>query len=91
MMRVTGKVEFLEDKALEERLFKDRPWVADLMKAVPKDAKLAIFRVAHGEAWFWTMENNMREDQAPRERSEKKVLVIVSCTTAGEMPQASRR
>lgn len=66
MMRVTGKVEFLEDKALEERLFKDRPWVADLMKAAPKDAKLAMFRVAHGEAWFWTMENNIREAQAPR-------------------------
>jgi uncharacterized pyridoxamine 5'-phosphate oxidase family protein len=68
MMRVTGKVEFLEDKALEERLFKDRPWVADLMKVAPKDAKLAMFRVAHGEAWFWTMENNMREAQAPRVR-----------------------
>jgi uncharacterized pyridoxamine 5'-phosphate oxidase family protein len=66
MMRVTGKVEFLEDKTLEERLFKDRPWLADVMKSAPKDAKLAIFRVAHGEAWFWTMENNMREAQAPR-------------------------
>ncbi len=65
-MRVTGKVEFLKDRVLEERLFRDRPWVADLMKAAPKDAKLAIFRVAHGEAYFWTMENNMREAEAPR-------------------------
>jgi len=66
MMRVTGKAEFLEDRALEEKLFKDRPWVRDLMKAAPKDAKLAIFRVAHGEAYFWTMEYNMRERDAPR-------------------------
>lgn len=66
MMRVAGKVEFLEDKVLEERLFKDRPWVSELLKAAPKDAKLAMFRVAHGEAYFWTMENNMREAQAPR-------------------------
>ncbi len=66
MMRVTGRAEFLNDKPLTERLFKDRPWVADLMKAAPKDAKLAIFRVAHGEAYFWTMADNMREDQAPR-------------------------
>ena len=66
MMRVTGKVEFLNDKSLEERLFKDRPWVKDLMKSAPKDARLAMFRIAHGEAYFWTMENNMREQKAPR-------------------------
>jgi pyridoxamine 5'-phosphate oxidase len=66
MMRVTGAVEFMEDKALEDRLRKDRPWVADLLKTAPEDAKVAIFRVPHGEAYFWTMENNMREDLAPR-------------------------
>ena len=65
MMRVTGKVEFLNDKSLEERLFRDRPWVTDLLKSAPKDARLAIFRIAHGEAYFWTMENNMREQEAP--------------------------
>ena len=66
MMRVTGKVEFLEDRALEERLFLDRPWVRDLMKAPPKDAKLTMFCIAHGEAYFRTMEYNMRERDAPR-------------------------
>jgi pyridoxamine 5'-phosphate oxidase len=66
MMRVTGKVEFLEDKSLEERLFKDRPWVRDLLKSGPKDARVAMFRIAHGEAYFWTMADNMREDQSPR-------------------------
>ena len=38
----------------------------DLLKNAPKDAKLAIFRVAHGEAYFWTIENNMHERDAPR-------------------------
>ncbi len=66
MMRVAGKVEFLADAALEQRLFKDRLWVLDLLKAGPKGGELAIFRVAHGEAYFWTMADNMREDQAPR-------------------------
>jgi hypothetical protein len=32
----------------------------------PKDAKLVIFRVARGEVFFWTMENNMQEAQAPQ-------------------------
>jgi pyridoxamine 5'-phosphate oxidase len=66
MMRVSGKVEFLQDTLLEARLFKDRPWPNDLMKTAPDDARVAIFRIAHGEAYFWTMENNMREHEAPR-------------------------
>jgi uncharacterized pyridoxamine 5'-phosphate oxidase family protein len=28
-MRVTGKVEFVEGKALEERLLRDRPWMKE--------------------------------------------------------------
>jgi pyridoxamine 5'-phosphate oxidase len=66
MMRVSGGVEFLEDKSLEERLFRDRPWVKELLATAPEGGKLAMFRIAHGEAYFWTMENNMREAQAPR-------------------------
>ena len=50
----------------QARLFKDRPWLNDLMKTAPDDARVAIFRIAHGEAYFWTMENNMREHEAPR-------------------------
>jgi pyridoxamine 5'-phosphate oxidase len=65
-MRIEGKVEFLEDKAFKERLYRDRPWVKDLLKNAPTGAQLAMFRVAHGEAYFWTMENNMREQEAPR-------------------------
>ena len=68
MMRVAGMVEFLEDKAWEARLYKDRPWVKDLMKNAPEESHLAMFRVPHGEARFWTMELNLRERDAPRVR-----------------------
>jgi uncharacterized pyridoxamine 5'-phosphate oxidase family protein len=68
MMRVAGKVEFLQDKALEERVFRDRPFLKDVMKAAPKDAKIVMFRVAHGEAWFWTMAVNLKEKEQPRVR-----------------------
>jgi pyridoxamine 5'-phosphate oxidase len=67
MMRVTGTVEFL-DKAYEERLYRDRPWVKDLMKNAPKESQLAMFRVPHGEARFWTVEMNLRERDVPRIR-----------------------
>lgn len=66
MMRVAGTVEFMRDKALEERLFRDRPWVRELLAAAPKGAEVVIFRVAHGEAYFWTMAENMREQDIPR-------------------------
>ena len=68
MMRVAGKVEFLKDQSYEERLFSDRPWLKDLLKNAPAGTRLAILRVAHGEAWFWTMETNLREREAPRVR-----------------------
>ena len=68
MMRVAGAVEFLDDAALRERLVGDRPWLLQIGLSGPADAKLAVFRVAHGEAYFWTMENNMREAEAPRVR-----------------------
>ena len=66
MMRVAGKVEFQNDAALRERLFADRPWVKDLLKSGPVGADVAIFRVAHGVAYFWTMDYNMREAESPR-------------------------
>lgn len=65
MMRVTGKVEFVEDKSLMERLFRDRPWMNDVVKGMSGEAKVAIFRVAHGEAYFWTMADNMKERSVP--------------------------
>jgi pyridoxamine 5'-phosphate oxidase len=68
MMRVAGRVEFLEDNALGERLYRDRPWMEDVMKNAPKETKIAMFRVAHGEAWFWTMAENLREREIPRVR-----------------------
>jgi len=68
MMRVAGAVEFLDDAALKERLVGDRPWLLQIGISGPADPKLAVFRVAHGEAYFWTMEHNMREADAPRVR-----------------------
>ena len=49
MMRVAGKAEFLKEKALEERLYRDRPWVKDLPARAPHGGEVAIFRLAHGK------------------------------------------
>ena len=57
MMRVAGKVEFLDDVDLRRKLIEERQF----LKAwgfTPENADLAIFRIAKGEAYFWTMETN---------------------------------
>jgi len=53
MMRLRGKVEFVEEPALREQILKDRPFLKDLGAEGPDDPRIVIFRVAHGEAFFW--------------------------------------
>ena len=65
MMRVAGEAEFLYDPALRLRLLEERPFLKALVKG-PDDPLLTIFRIPHGEAYFWTMADNMREAEVPR-------------------------
>ena len=65
MLRVAGKVEFVEDTELEQQLFQDRPWLEGVRAAFP-DQKIRIFKIATGEAYFWDMSVNCREKEQPR-------------------------
>jgi len=47
-------------------LLEERPWIRSL--GTDTDQFLAVFQVKEGEAWFWTMEDNLKEDQIPRYR-----------------------
>ena len=66
MMRVAGSIEPISEIYLREKLIEDRPWLLDIGITGAADPKLVVFRIAHGEAYFWTMEYNMREAEAPR-------------------------
>ena len=61
MLRVTGEVEFLEDIPLKTRLLEDMPFLKEMGVTGPEDRSIAVFRVARGEAYFWSMGENMRE------------------------------
>ncbi|MGZ7182111.1 MAG: pyridoxamine 5'-phosphate oxidase family protein [Halobacteriota archaeon] len=61
-MRVTGTAEFIDDPALRDRLFTDRPFLRPLADVVK------IMHVKDAEAWFWKWENNMRESEIERVR-----------------------
>ncbi len=56
-MRVAGEAEFLDDKTLKKKAIEDRAF----LKAwgfTPESPGLVIFRIAKGEAHFWTTETN---------------------------------
>lgn len=66
MMRVTGEVEFIDDVPLKSVLLEERPFLKEIGTGTPDDPLLAVFRVAHGEAHFWTMPDNMHESEIER-------------------------
>ena len=59
-MRVTGQIEFLSDAELKSKVIKERGFLKGL------DNIVSIFRMAKGEAFFWTMADNMKEAQIER-------------------------
>jgi pyridoxamine 5'-phosphate oxidase len=59
MLRITGIVEFLNDAKLKEKVLEDRPFLKNFGLTLG-DPRLVIFRIPHGRAHFWTMENNLK-------------------------------
>lgn len=66
MMRLAGKVKFIDDLKLKARLLEERPFLKAIGTGKPDDPMLAVFKIYTGEAHFWTMENNMKETQVER-------------------------
>ena len=66
MMRVTGKVEFLDDPGLKSKIYNETPYLKNVGIKGPDDPLFAIFRVGSGEAWFWTIADSMKEAQIER-------------------------
>jgi pyridoxamine 5'-phosphate oxidase len=59
MLRIAGKIEFVDDKQLKEKVLQERPFLKS-MGLSSESPGLIIFRIAHGEAYFWTMETNLK-------------------------------
>ena len=59
MLRIAGKVEFLDDLKLKQKVMNDRPFLKSF-GLTAESPGLIIFRIAHGQAHFWNMENNLR-------------------------------
>jgi pyridoxamine 5'-phosphate oxidase len=59
MLRIAGEIEFLNDQTLKERVLRERTFLKSFGLTVDSPG-LIIFRIAHGKAHFWTMENNLK-------------------------------
>ncbi len=59
MLRIAGEVEFITDIKIKEKAFADRPFLKSFGLTV-ESPELILFRIAHGEAHFWSMENNLK-------------------------------
>jgi uncharacterized pyridoxamine 5'-phosphate oxidase family protein len=58
MMRVAGKIEFINDLELKKKVIEDRPFLKTFGLTFDHPG-LIIFRIAKGEAYFWTMATNL--------------------------------
>ncbi len=65
MLRVAGISEFINDDRLKNQLLEERPYIRD-MGPDPTVPDLIIFRITHGEAYFWTIADNQKEGTVPR-------------------------
>lgn len=59
MLRISGKVEFINETSFKEKALKDRPFLRDLGFS-SESTDLILFRIAKGNAHFWTMQNNFK-------------------------------
>ena len=63
VMRVSGEIEFVNDLELKAKLLRERPFFKALGINQPDDPLFVLFRLRRGEAFFWTMANNMKESK----------------------------
>jgi uncharacterized pyridoxamine 5'-phosphate oxidase family protein len=66
VMRVTGEVKFVDDLALKKKIIEERPFLKSYGIDKPEDPRLVVFRIHQGEAYFWTMADNMKESEIKR-------------------------
>ena len=57
-LRIAGKVEFIDDLGLKEKILEERPFLKSYGLTINHPG-LIIFRISHGSAHFWTIDNNL--------------------------------
>ena len=66
VMRVYGKVKFIDDLKMKAKCIEERPFVKNFGITEPDNPLLSVFHLYTGEAYFWTFADSMKEAQIPR-------------------------
>jgi pyridoxamine 5'-phosphate oxidase len=66
-MRITGKAEFTDEKALMDKAIETRKVLSDIV-GQPIEPYIEVFRIHSGEAHFWTLMDTMKESEIERIR-----------------------
>jgi uncharacterized pyridoxamine 5'-phosphate oxidase family protein len=61
-MRISGEVDFISDRELKARVLAERPFLKEYGLTVDSPG-LIIFRISHGKAYFWNIENNLKKKE----------------------------
>jgi len=62
MLRVTGKVEFVDDLARKKKLHEERDYLQAAFDD-PADPAFKLIRITNCRARFWTLADNTKEDE----------------------------
>ena len=66
ILRVTGTVEILDDKELENRLYKERAWLLNNIARAGVQSDVCIFRIVKGTHYIWNMFHTLKESEVTR-------------------------
>ena len=66
VLRVSGKIDFIDDIAIRKRFYEERNFLKELGVKGPEDPFLMVFALRKGEAFFWTFADNLKEADIPR-------------------------
>jgi len=59
MIRIAGKVEFVEDTDVRDQLWQLNPWLLETVGTPEEATTIAVFRISAGKFNYWTWENNV--------------------------------
>ena len=63
-LRIAGTIEIIDDREKKQQLLNERDYLKHFGGKVD-DPRFILLRLSHGKAHFWTIEQNMRENEIP--------------------------
>jgi uncharacterized pyridoxamine 5'-phosphate oxidase family protein len=64
MLRIAGRIEMIEDREKKQQLLNERDYLKSF-GGKSDDPRFILLRLSHGQARFWTIQQNMREREIP--------------------------